>query len=639
MPNSYVTIYDLQMQKVAYIENAFNISYQTPMNTLWGASFSLPANDPKAEECKPLYFAEIFDGDERLELFRILPSNLNRSNDGMTITYDCEHVLGTLLDDILFQYHTVGNLGVYTSDVLQYILSKQSNQRWQLGTVEFDRQFEYNWENENLLGALYSVPKPFDTEYMWTFDTTSYPWTLNLVHPSNEVQAYIRYGVNMRGIERKIDPSGVVTRLYGLGYGEGINQLTFADINGGKPYIDAEPEYIQKYGIMQSVYVDRRIEYPETLLANAQAMLKQLKQPVTSYTVRAAELYALTKDPIDKFRTGAMVRVQDKEIGEDVTFRVLNVRKGDVLGNPGEVEIDIANKPQDIAGTLADLRNRQYINDVYAQGATNYDSHNFADNCDPQHPAILKFWIPEETARINKVMLSFRVEAFRGYSRAIAGGGAVQKSTEAGGSSTPTTSTEPQRVPSTSTKEAVIQSASTSNNWDLFKIEVPDAVDPVFDHNHGIPTDTELRTADGGTVTFVASGAHSHVLSADHRHDVTIPAHDHTVTIPSHNHTVTIPPHTHEIEIPAHTHDIEFGIYEGPVPSQVVVRVDGVIVPGIGVGADEVDIIPYLSNDGNGKVKRGTFHEVTITPVNSLGRVVATVFTQIFAQSRGGGDY
>src|SRR6476619_1101983 len=100
------------MRKVAHLDNAFGIQFETPINALWGASFSLPADDPKNSECQPLYFAEIFDESERLELYRLLPSNLRRSSDSMSVTYQCEHVLGTLLDDILFQYHTIGNTGI-----------------------------------------------------------------------------------------------------------------------------------------------------------------------------------------------------------------------------------------------------------------------------------------------------------------------------------------------------------------------------------------------------------------------------------------------------------------------------------------------------------------------------------------------
>lgn len=640
MRKSYVTIYDLQMRKVAMLENAFGIQYEMPMNSLWTASFSLPADDPKNAECQPLYFAEIFDDSGRIDLFRILSSTLRKDSDGNVITYQCEHVLGTLLDDVLFQYHTIGNLGIYTRDVLAYILSKQSVQRWQLGTVEFEHQFEYNWENESLLGALFSVPQPFIEEYMWTWDTTTYPWTLNLVKPPSEVQAVIRYGVNMRGIERTIDPSNVVTRIYGLGYGEGVNQLTFAEINGGKPYLDAEPEYIQKYGLMQTVFVDRRFEYPETLMARCKALLDELKQPRVTYTVQASELYALTKDPIDKFKTGAMVRVIDKEIGEDVTFRVLNVRKQDVLGQPGNVEIEIANRPQDIAGSIAELRNRMHINEVYAQGATNFDSHDFADNCDPEHPAVLRFYIPEETARINKVRLSYRVEAFRAYSRAIAGGGGISTTTEDGGHSTETTSTEPQSVQTTSTKDA--ESVTSGGNvWfsDPGFTSGFDVTDTLPDHNHGIPPGTPLAVAGGGSIIWKASGGHSHIIqNVNHSHKVTIPSHFHTVTIPKHNHTVTIPDHTHDISLPDHTHEIEYGIYEGPTPTMVTVKVDGNVIPGLGTNETDVDIVPYLEKDSAGKITRGTWHTIEIAP-NKLGRIVASVVTQIFIQSRGGGNY
>jgi hypothetical protein len=94
--------------------------------------------------------------------------------------------------------------------------------------------------------------------------------------------------------------------------------------------------------------------------------------------------------------------------------------------------------------------------------------------------------------------------------------------------------------------------------------------------------------------------------------------------------------HTHEI--PAHSHGIEFGIFEGPTPNAVTVKVDGTMVPGLGTNEQDVDIIPYLSKDEEGRIQRGTWHTIEIAP-NSLGRIVASVNTQIFIQSRGGGNY
>lgn len=638
MPKAAVHVYDLQMRKVAMLENAFDIGYETPFNGLWTASFSLPANDPKTKECKPLYFVELFDGNERVELFRILPNTIKRSDDGATVSYQCEHVLATLIDDVLFQYHTIGNLGVYTSDVISYILSKQTVNRWNLGAVEFNRQFEYNWENDTLLSALISVPKPFVGPYMWKWDTTSYPWTLSLVAPPEKVEAYIRYGVNMQGIEKQVDPSSVATRIYGLGYGEGVNQLTFAEINNGLPYVeDAAAQQI--YGVINRVFVDRRFMYPETLKARCEAILNESKEPRVSYSVDASELHKLTNQPMHKFTVGKIVRVQDQELGIDINARVVNVSKGDIFGNPGVVTIEIANRSQDIAGSIADLADRQRINDSYAQGATNYDSHDFADNCDPDHPAILKFWIPEETVRINKVVISYESSGFRAYERAIEAAGEVAKSTSSGGGVTPTTSTDEQKVRATTYKSAEVKSSTTSREWNTIPgIYVPDGMSAAGAHNHGIQPGTQLATVGGGAVTWVAAENHSHILTADHHHEVTIPGHDHEVTIPSHNHTVTIPEHTHEIQIPAHTHDIEFGIYEGPSPSSVTIKVDGAEMPVTQSSGDSIDIVPYLSKDGEGKINRGTWHTVEITP-DTLGRIVASVNLQLFVASRGGGNY
>ena len=67
------------------------------INSLWTASFSLPADDPKNIYCQPFNFVEIYDNKKRVEIFRIIGEDLTRSNI-TTIYYECEHVLATLLE-------------------------------------------------------------------------------------------------------------------------------------------------------------------------------------------------------------------------------------------------------------------------------------------------------------------------------------------------------------------------------------------------------------------------------------------------------------------------------------------------------------------------------------------------------------
>jgi hypothetical protein len=65
--------------------------------------------------------------------------------------------------------------------------------------------------------------------------------------------------------------------------------------------------------------------------------------------------------------------------------------------------------------------------------------------------------------------------------------------------------------------------------------------------------------------------------------------------------------------------------------------VDGNTVPFTDVSGDNIDLIPYLSKDGEGKLNRG-WHTIIITP-DDLGRINAQIYSQVFIQSRGGGSY
>ncbi|URN94551.1 MAG: phage tail protein [Candidatus Pristimantibacillus lignocellulolyticus] len=569
-----IKVYNQQMQLVAFLENAFDISYEMPFNSVWTASFSLPATDEKNAECQSFHYVELYDDNERIELFRIIKSTASRSIEKAVIKYECEHALATLIDDVLFLYHEVGNIGTYSRATIQYILSKQTIHRWSLGIVDFTRQFEYTWENDNLLAALLSVPKPFDEEYMWTWDTTVYPWTINLVKPPQGVDAYIRYAVNMQGVTRQKDDTTLCTRLYCLGYGEGVNQLTIADANNGLPYIDSDTQ--AEYGIVNKLFVDRRFQYPDTLLARGQAVLNAAKHPKITYEVDASELYSITKDPIDKFKTGVQVRVIDEDLGIDIISRVLKVSKGNMLGAPGEVTLEIANHVQDVSGSIADLSDRQRVSETNSQGSTNIDTHVFSDNCDPSHPAKLRFWVPEEAVRINKVMLSYRADPFRSYSKAIEGGGAYSSS-----------------ITSNSGGGSIITSGDSG-----------------IDVSYGYGWTEE-------------SDGHRHLFQE----------------VRGHKHNISLPNHTHKVDvlIPDHVHGIQFGIYEGATATALGLFVDGNLVPGSAVSVDEFDIIPYLSKDDSGRVQRGQWHTIELVP-NLLSRIECAVIVQLFIQSRGGVD-
>lgn len=630
-------IFDRNMKRLAFLDNAVSVGYSLEINSLWTATFTLPADDDKNAYCQPLNFVEIFDGDERIDLFRIIGEDLERSN-GATRFYDCEHVLATLLSDVLFQYHQYGGGGIKTADVLNYVLARQTTRNWVLGDCDFKRYFEYNWENSTLLAALFAVPECFDSEYMWTWDTTVYPWTISLVAPSDTMKSEVRYAKNMTSMKKTVDASGIANRIYALGYGEGVNQLTIAGVNGGKPYVE-DAMSIQQYGLCSTILVDSRYEVAENLKGYAEQMLAELKNPYVSYEIGAIDLHRLTGDTFSKFRPGEIVRVVDEADGINLRTRIVSVEKSDAQGDPGSVTVTIANKSKDIAGSISELQNRALINETYAQGATNQQIYNFTDNADATHPATLKLYISDSVVRINKMLLNIQFEAFRAYEKAIGGGGG--QTTSSGGGQTTSSgggSTTSSGGGSTTSSGGGTTSSSTSLRSSNTINSSDNGGSGGENHNHGLARGDRLALIDYnnniiGGVNFVPSGAHTH---PGHTH--TVGSHTHSVSAHTHSvsaHTHTVKAHTHTVQ--DHTHKIEFGIYEGARASSATIKVDGAEIPAP-ASYDNLDIVKYLKTDGSGKIRRNAWHTIQILP-NSMSRIVGAVFMQTFCNSRGGGDY
>ena len=328
-------VFDKNRLRIAIAENAHAISEERRINSLWYLNFSLPYNDPKNEYCQPFNYVRWNGG----ELYRIMPSNTSVTETG-TIEYQCEHVLATLLDNVLFGYHVVGNRGVYTRDCINYVLDRQLQRHWVLDRCDFARQFEYGWEQETLLSALFSIATPL-SDYMWKTDTTHYPWKLSLLalDANKNPEIYVRYQHNMLSYDDSKDPQQVCTRLYPLGYGEGVNQLGIAKVNGGVPYLQSPQSYIDKYGIIERIWIDRRYEDAESLRAAAQAMLNELQEPARQFSIGFSQL---SESDYETAAIGKRIRIMHPELGEQVDTYITEIKYDhDEIENS---EIVVANK-------------------------------------------------------------------------------------------------------------------------------------------------------------------------------------------------------------------------------------------------------------------------------------------------------
>lgn len=617
-----VAIYDgSSLKRLAYLQNAYNISYDKNLNTLWTGEFKLPYSDPKRKYCSSFNYAELWDldganKDRYVGLFRIMPTDEDTLGTEATVTFKLEHVFNTLLDDVMIGFREIGNTGVYTNQVLSYILQQQTTKRWELERCDYEHQYLYSWQDENLLSALFSVVKPFtETDYYWDFNTKTYPWRVSLKRTNPIPVADIRYRKNLNGLTRSIDPSNLTTRLYCYGYGDGDNKLGISQVNNGVPYLDSPN--ISKYGVITQIWTDESQTIAESLKNLGSAMLKKLENPKITYKIDLQTVYTA-----GNLNVGDTVRVVSEGIDELMTVKKLS--KNDVTGAPQSGKITLGFGTIDISDSLAELAEKQRISETYSQGSESIFTDSFVDNADTANPAEVTFRIPDNAVHVNEILFSCKLTSFRAYSKAIKGGGAGTRTTENGGASTLTSASGGEStqtssdggggaVTSNSGGNATTTSGaggggavtSDSGGGGQATTSAGGAVQQTVDvfnvlptednwnkvHNHGVPAGTWLLTGinvsknSSGVVTdiypitapyswapsgdhihnvyidphehYVFIDAHSHYINLPiHYHDVYIPSHTHNVYIPAHMHTVLIPNHTHSIYIPNHSHQI-----------------------------------------------------------------------------------
>lgn len=623
-------------RRVAIAENAYAVSEQQRANAVWYLNFTLPYKDPKNEYCKPFWYVRHDGG----ELYRIMPSTAAVDESG-GIAYQCEHVLATLIDTVLFGYHIVGNLGTYTADCIRYVLDHQPVRHWVLDRCDFRNQFEYGWEQESLLSALFSIATPLAGPYLWRTDTSVYPWRLSLTRldTTGLPELYVRRRHNMTSYQKGSDPQQIVTRLYPLGYGEGVNQLGIASVNGGVPYLQSPKAVTDKYGIIERVWIDRRYEDPASLKAAAQAMLDELQEPLLSCTIGFQEV---SRSDFDRAAVGKRVRILFPEMQEQVDTYVTELTRN--YDDPDSSTITVANRETNIAATVADLADRQRIEQSYAQGATQIYSQALQTNCDSQNGAVMDFFIPAEMRIINKVLAKIRIKRFRAYSQATESTQqTVHTTTEAGGSVVTSTSSGA----SLSTSESGGGSSGTSSDGGGNTL--------TSEGGGGSTTDTGVS---GINVRYdyamtEETNGHRHLVKQviGHQHQVTFPphnhqirlnAHSHTFSVPPHSHTfwtqghshnVTIPGHSHNVTIPAHAHNITPGIFQFGGAQSFRIFVGGVWKASYYGTTAEVDLTNLLLG-ADRRIPRGSWLSLEVRP-DDLAYVSIDLMVQGFVQSRG----
>lgn len=177
----------------------------------------------------------------------------------------------------------------------------------------------------------------YDVQY--DIDTLAKEITVVDPYESIDLGVYITPELNQKSVNYKGDSSGFVTRLYCYG----ADDMTFADINNGKPYVE-NTSYRGK--VICGSWTDGRYTNMESLLEDGKKKLAEMAMPTGAYTIDVVDLQAIN----EKYRN-LELRLRSKvhcminpEMNMDVIHRI--VKKRIYPDNPSANKITLSNQPR-----------------------------------------------------------------------------------------------------------------------------------------------------------------------------------------------------------------------------------------------------------------------------------------------------
>lgn len=216
---------------------------------------------------------------------------------------------------------------------------------WTVGRVEVNTYRTWTSQDKNPLAILRSTADLHGGDLV--FDCPKRQVHL-LTMSGKDSGALFAYRKNMKSIERLVDTRSLVTRLYAVG----ANGMTFADINGGKPYVE---DFTYCQDVRVSTLDCSSFTNPYQMLEFANMRLAQCCKPSVSYVLKAMDLSVLTGYEHEAWELGDYVRVVDKDLGISVTTRI--VRREYNLQEPWNTVLELSTKLKNLGSSASQWDN------------------------------------------------------------------------------------------------------------------------------------------------------------------------------------------------------------------------------------------------------------------------------------------
>ena len=280
---------------------------------------------------------------------------------GKNRKYELSHGLDVFSDatfDMIEEYK--GTVAGMLAKIINAQTQKIGNTKyWQLGTCADPNPWNKNIKYDNLMECLTEIAKK-EEDYMFTFDQSTFPWTLNFVARDSTVLSEFRLNRNTENCVITEDDADLCTRLYlsvtsetndDEGHGTYINEGYFT-------YNDTDAQNAGFGVVCKTAGVNQEDFTSQAALeAWVAAYFGRHNRPGVQITIDGVELNKLTGESIDEVHLARICRVALPEYSCTFNERIVSVNYPDALRKPLYVRSSLANKRQTAEDAFSEIKN------------------------------------------------------------------------------------------------------------------------------------------------------------------------------------------------------------------------------------------------------------------------------------------
>lgn len=271
-------------------------------------------------------------------------------------TYTLRHGIDILQDSVWDAEETYEGT---TAQFLTALLNKQTQlvngvKPWVLGSCADTSNVKKDINYDNLLDLLEGVTEQ-GSEYYFTYDQTSFPWTVSLVAKPSAVASEFRLNRNIERCQISDNDSELCTRLI-LNVNQMVDDTALAQKTGKT--VKQNESVIRTYNntaaqanygvIVKTADIDVTGDtfpngpFPEAD-AWAQKFLNQRADPLLNIEIDGHVLKGITGFDWDDSKIGTQVRVALPEYPVAIAERCVTVNYTSLYGDPDRVTVSLAN--------------------------------------------------------------------------------------------------------------------------------------------------------------------------------------------------------------------------------------------------------------------------------------------------------